>query len=148
MSARSKIRNALVDKLKQINGTGTYKSNLFGNVEGKLKFWDEVNDHPFVCVTAGDEAREYMPGSFKWAFLNITIRIYVEAEDPVEELETILEDIELLLDNNNSLEYNNGKNSTTEITILSITTDEGAMAPQGIGEVVIMVRYELFGPNF
>ena len=142
MSARSKIVNALVDKLKGINGTGTYKSNLYENVEPRLRFWDEVNDMPFVCVTAGDETREYLPSGFKWGYLNVTIRIFVDSEDPVEELETIFEDIETVLDSNNSLVYDTNK-STTMISIISITSDEGVMAPQGIGEMLITVQYDI-----
>lgn len=141
MSARSKIVNALVDKIKGINGTGTYKSNLYENVEPRLRFWDEVNDMPFVCVTAGDETREYLP-SFKWGFLNVTIRIFVDSEDPVEELENIFEDIETVLDANNSLVYDTNK-ATEIISIISITSDEGVMAPQGIGEILITIQYDI-----
>ena len=142
MSARSKIVKALVEKVKQIDGTGTYKSNLFGNVYPKLMFWDEVDDHPTVCITAGDETREYLPSAFKWGYLNITIRIYVDSEDPVEELENIFEDIENILDANNSLVYDTNK-STELISIISITSDEGVMAPQGIGEILITVQYDI-----
>jgi hypothetical protein len=142
MSARSKIVNALVDKLKGINGTGTYKSNLYENIEPRLRFWDEVNDMPFVCVTAGDETREYLPSGFKWGYLNITIRIFVDSEDPVEELENIFEDIENVLDGNNSLVYDTNK-STTQISIISITSDEGVMAPQGIGEMLVTIQYDI-----
>jgi hypothetical protein len=142
MSARSKIVNALVDKFKSINGTGTYKSNLYENIEPRLRFWDEVNDMPFVCVTAGDETREYLPSGFKWGYLNITIRIFVDSEDPVEELENIFEDIETVLDANNSLVYDTNK-STTMISIISITSDEGVMAPQGIGEMLVTVQYDI-----
>ena len=41
MSARSKIVEALAEKLKDINGTSVYESNLFNNVYNKLKFWNE-----------------------------------------------------------------------------------------------------------
>jgi hypothetical protein len=142
MSARSKIVNALVDKLKGINGTGTYKSNLYENIEPRLRFWDEVNDMPFVCVTAGDETREYLPSGFKWGYLNVTIRIFVDSEDPVEELENIFEDIENVLDANNSLVYDTNK-GTTMISIISITSDEGVMAPQGIGEMLVTIQYDI-----
>ena len=142
MSARTKIVNALVEKFKLINGSSPYRSNLFGNVSNKLKFWDEIHDYPFVCMSAGDETREYLPAGFKWGFLNITIRIYVQDEDPTTKLEEIFEDIEYVLDNNNSLEYSTNR-TTTEISILQIMSDEGVMAPLGIGEVLIQVRYDV-----
>ena len=63
MSARSKIVDALVTKLKLINGTGIFESNTFGNVFNKLKFWDEINDHPSIYLNAGPESREYLPGA-------------------------------------------------------------------------------------
>jgi hypothetical protein len=97
---------------------------------------------PFVCVTAGDETREYLPSGFKWGYLNITIRIFVDSEDPVEELENIFEDIENVLDGNNSLVYDTNK-STTQISIISITSDEGVMAPQGIGEMLVTIQYDI-----
>ena len=142
MSARSKIVNALVEKIKLIDGTGTYKSNLFGNVSPRLQFWDEIEDRPFVFITAGDETREYLPAGFKWGYLTVTIRIFVSSEDPVQELENIFEDIEDILDANNSLVYDTNK-STTQISIISITSDEGVMAPQGIGEMLVTIQYDI-----
>lgn len=147
MSARSKIVNALVDKLKGINGNSPYTSNLFNNVYNKLVFWDEVKDFPAVYVTAGSETRDYLPGGFKWAYLNITLRIYVNEDETAQaRLEEIFEDIETLLDANNELEYNDPSETTqtTElISILSISSDEGLLNPLGVGEMVILVQYDL-----
>ena len=39
---RLAIVNALVEKLKDIDGTGDFGTNLFQNVSPRLKFWDEV----------------------------------------------------------------------------------------------------------
>ena len=41
---RYAIVNALVEKLKEINGSGSYVSNLNKNVFNKLKFYDELNN--------------------------------------------------------------------------------------------------------
>ena len=90
MSYRSKIVNELVVKLKEINGTGIYTSNLFGNVFNKLKFYNEIDDFPAVYLTAGPEARKYLPGNFKWGFLSVTVRIYVNDEEPEAELEKMI----------------------------------------------------------
>ena len=70
------------------------------------------------------------------------IRLYVYDEEPNEMLEKALVDIETQLDANNILTYDTGK-STEQISILSITTDEGLLAPYGVGEIALEVRYEV-----
>lgn len=142
MSARSSITTALVDKLKLINGTGIYSTNLFDNVYAMHKFWDECNDFPSIFVVPGTEAREYHPAGFKWGFLNISIKLYTKSENPVQELENLLQDVEKLLDSNRNITYATGK-ETTEILITSIVTDEGLLIPYGVGEVTINVRYQI-----
>lgn len=142
MSQRSKIVNALVAKLKLINGVAPYKSNLYGkNVISKLKFWDEVNDFPYICVVAGSETRDYLPGGFKWGFLNIALKLYVYGENSHELLENIISDVEAVIDANETLVYDGG--ATTEILINSIVTDEGLLTPYGVGEVTLNVRYQV-----
>ena len=37
--------NALVEKLKGINGQSSYNSNVFNNVDGHLKFLDEIQQY-------------------------------------------------------------------------------------------------------
>ncbi len=142
MSARSKIVDALVTKLKLINGTGIFESNTFGNVFNKLKFWDEINDHPSIFLNAGPEAREYLPGEFKWGYLTVTIRVYVKAEEPEAALESLFTDIEYVVDNNGELDYDSG-NETEDIKIMSIYTDEGLLAPIGVGEITLQIMYDL-----
>lgn len=142
MSQRSKITNALVEKLKQINGITPYKSNLYGkNVINKLRFWDEVSDFPTICVVAGNETREYHPSNFKWGFLNIALKLYVYGENSHELLENLISDVELVIDNNENLTIDTG--TTTEILITSIVTDEGLLQPYGVGEVTLQVRYQV-----
>lgn len=142
MSQRSKIVKALVEKLKLINGTAPYKSNLYGkNVTDKLRFWDEVNDFPYVCAVAGNETREYHPGNFKWGYLNISIKLYVYGEDCHELLENLISDVEKVIELNENLVIDTG--TTTEILINSIVTDEGLLTPYGVGEVTITVRYQV-----
>jgi hypothetical protein len=140
--ARSAIVNELITELKKIDGSGSFNIDLADNVTNKLVFWDEVNDFPYVSVVAGSEVREYLPGGFKWGLLGITIRMYVYGEEPLDELEKVLYDIETQLDANNVLTYDTGK-STEQITILSISTDEGLLAPYGVGEITAEVRYQL-----
>jgi hypothetical protein len=47
------IIEALVNKLKDIDGTGTFLSNLNENVSPRLKFWDEVEEFPAIHLNAG-----------------------------------------------------------------------------------------------
>ena len=141
---RSKLLDALAEQFKAIDGTGNYKSDLGNNVQPRMQFWDEIDQFPAVHMAAGSETREYYGGGNKWRFLTITVRIYVNSEDPVDELEEILEDLETVLDNNPDLTYDEdyGEDSTVAlITLISIDTDEGALAPLGVGEMVLEVRY-------
>ena len=142
MSKRRKIVDALVTKLKEIDGTGTYNINLYNNVFNKLKFYDEINDFPSVFVNAGTETRDYLPGGFKWGYLAIIVRVYVRSEEPETDLENIFEDIESVIDANGNLAYDT--NSFIEdMKILSINTDEGLLAPIGVGDITLQIMYDL-----
>ncbi len=144
MSRRSSIINALVAKLSQtLDGVAPYETNLNNNCFAKLKFWDEVNDFPSIFITPGSETREYMPASFTWAYLALSVKIYVRGEEPQTELEALLEDVERCVDANRVLVYDETGSETTEILITSITTDEGLLAPYGVGEINLQVRYAL-----
>ena len=140
---RSQILDALVEKFKAINGTGDYRTQLSNQVFPTMKFWDEISTYPAVHLSAGTETREYYGSNSRWRFLTITIRAYVNQEDPVEALCLLLEDLEYVLDNNLSISYSDsyGSGGTAQQTILSNDTDEGVLAPLGIGEMIIEVRY-------
>jgi hypothetical protein len=141
---RQSIINALVDKLKGIDGTGEYLTNLFENVHPRLKFWDEIEEFPAVHLNAGSETREYQGGGYKDRFMSVTLRCYVNSEDAVEDLDKLMEDVEVVLEDNSRLQYTDRKGSTQythQITIISIDTDEGVLEPYGVGEMTIEVRY-------
>jgi len=122
--------------------TTPYITNIYGNVFSKQIFWDEVSDYPTICVYSGAESREYLPGDFKWSFLTVNIRIYVNDEDSKDIIEQIFDDIETLLDANNTLTLE-GNDLCTDIRILSLADDEGLLAPLGVGEMTLEVRYGL-----
>lgn len=142
---RKKVVDALVNKIKLINGQYPYNSNVSDNVDGHLKFLDEIEQYPKVCVIAGDEFREYQPNAFKWRLLDLTIRVYIhDNNDTQETLALLLDDIESIIDDNDNLVYDDTvdpSQSTTSLTIGSISTDEGVIAPLGIGEMTVRVRY-------
>ena len=134
----------LVDKLKDIDGSGAFLSNINENVSPRLKFWDEVEEFPAIHLNAGSETREYQGGGHKDRYLSVTIRCYVQAEDAVEALDELLEDVETVIEDNSRLKYkdrNNADQYTQQITIISIDTDEGVLEPLGVGEILIEVRY-------
>jgi hypothetical protein len=138
------IIDALVSKLKDIDGSGTFLSNVNENVSPRLKFWDEVEEFPALHLNAGQETREYQGGGQKDRYLSVTVRCYVQSEDAVLALDELLEDVETVLEENSKLTYkdrNNADQYTQQITIVSIDTDEGVLEPMGVGEMLIEVRY-------
>lgn len=150
MTARtySTRRYALVDSLvalfKRIDGTGSYLSNLNQNVFSKLKFYDEVTDFPTVCVTASNESRQYQAGGYRDRYLEVRLMVFVNEENPLKKCEAILEDIETLVEDNGRLAYTDRQGTTQfthDITILSISTDEGTLDPISIGEMTLRVHY-------
>lgn len=145
MSRRVSIVKAIAESLKVIDGTGTYKTNITNNSYAKLKFWDEVNDFPSIYTVTGTEMREYHPAEFSWGFLNASIKVYCKGENSQQELEDLLEDIETVLDSTHGVVVYDTDNqySTSEISITSITTDEGLLTPYAVGEINLLIRYQI-----
>ena len=144
-SRRANILKALAEKLKDIDGSGQFLTDLQNNVHPRLKFWDEVVEFPAIHLNAGAETRQYQAGGYKYRFLSVTIRCYVQdEEDATEALNLLMEDIETVIEDNSRLEYVDAQNNsfnTQQITIVSINTDEGVLEPLGVGEIDIEVRY-------
>ena len=144
-TGRKKIVDALVTKIKEIDGNHPYNSNVFLNVRGGMSFLDDIQEFPKVCVVAGDETREYQPNEFKWRFMSLDIRVYVEdQDDPQEVLALLCEDIERVIDDNDVLIYDDTVSpnlTTTSLTLQSISTDEGVLEPLGIAELNVECRY-------
>ena len=144
MSKRTSILKALSEKFKDIDGTGEYVTNIYGNAFPYLQFWDTVSNFPCIYMSPGTELREYHPGDFTWGFLGVSLKVYCKGEESQQQLENLLEDIENAINKNRQLVYDVDNNqSTTEILISSITTDEGLLAPYAIGEINLQVRYQV-----
>jgi hypothetical protein len=144
MSKRQSILKALIEQIKTIDGTGSFKTNLNGNAYPYISYWDQVNDFPCVYATCGQETREYHPSSFAWGYINIVLKLYTIGEDCTDQLENLLTDVETVVNANRSLTFDSETNEkTTEILVTSIITDEGVMNPYGIGEIMLQVRYPL-----
>ena len=141
---RQGIVNALTERLKTINGTGNFFTDLSNNVVGRLLFWDEVDQFPAVHINAGSETREYQGGGYKDRFLSITLRCYVNTDNAAAALDELLEDVETVIEENSALSYTDKSGTSQQaqqITIVSIDTDEGVLEPLGVGEMLIEVRY-------
>ncbi len=143
-SRRANIVSALVSKLKDINGSGAFLSDLAQNVHPNLKFWDEIEQFPAIHLNAGSETREYQGGGYKDRYLSITLRCYVNEEGAQDALNALMEDVETVLEENSNIEYFDRQNNVfnvQQITVVSIDTDEGVLEPLGVGEILIEVRY-------
>ncbi len=143
-SRRANIVEALAEKLKDINGSGAFLSDVENNVHPFLKFWDEVEQFPAIHLNAGSETREYQGGGYKDRFLSVTLRCYVNEEDAQNALNALMEDIETVLEESSQIQYSDRMNNVfnvQQITIVSIDTDEGVLEPLGVGEILIEVRY-------
>ena len=144
-TARKKVVDSLVEQIKEIDGNFPFNSNVFNNVHGHMIFLDQIQEYPKVCIVAGDETRQYQPNEFKWRFLSLDIRVYVEdQEDSQEVLALLMEDIEQVIDNNDVLTYDDTVSpalKTTSLTLLNLSTDEGVLAPLAIGELSLTCRY-------
>jgi hypothetical protein len=142
-SRRISIVKALTAKLAEINGSGDYRTTV-ASTYPKLVFWDEINEFPSINVSAGPETRQYQGGGYKDRLMSVTIRCYVNEEDPQLALEALLEDVETVIELNSRLAYTDSLGATQytqQMTVNSLDTDEGALAPLGVGELQIEVRY-------
>ena len=143
-SRRYAIVAALVSLFKTINGSGPFRSNVGNSVYPNLKYFDEVTDFPAICVTASTETRTYQAGGYRDRYLDIRIMIFINEEDPLNKCEALMEDIESLIEENGRLAYTDRDGSvqyTRDITINSLSSDEGTLDPMSVGEINIRVQY-------
>jgi hypothetical protein len=147
VSRRKEIVEFLVEQLKDINGeqstydaSYTFNLNIFNNVFRQLKFLDEVNDFPALYLAAGTEIRDFQSENLTVATLDVIVRAYVYGEDNSQTISDLLiEDVEHII-------YNIGdypEKGIFDITIESITTDEGLATPYGIAEIELQIVYRL-----
>ena len=141
------VDDILIVELKKIDGgtstfdaTYSYNTNLFNNVFRGVKYLDEVNDFPAIYLAAGTEIRDFESLSLTVATLDVTIRAYVYGEDNSQSLaDDLIQDIEHVI-------YSLGDNpdkGVLDITINSITVDEGLVEPYGLAEVILQIAYRL-----
>ena len=142
---RRAIVGAIAEKLEQsLNGSAPFRTAV-ADVSPRLRFWDETTEFPSVQVGAGGETRQYDGGGFRFRFLRVTIRCYVnDNDDVILALEELLEDVETVMEDYDPITYydsTGASQSTVQTTILTVDTDEGVLEPLGVGEVVVEIRY-------
>jgi hypothetical protein len=141
---RSSIVEALTDKLKTISLANGYATDLGEQAYPKMRFWDEIQEFPCICLVAGAESIVHQGGGMKDRYLDLTLRGYVNEEDSTLALEKLLEDVEIIIDRNGRLAYVDSSGNTgytRDIIITYIDTDQGALAPLGVGEMTLQVKY-------
>ena len=95
-------------------------------------------------MSTGTEIRQYELSAFAWGIMNVSIKVYTRGEDAQMQLEQLLEDIEKVLEANKGLVYDATKDLvTTDMLVVSITTDEGLLKPFAVGEINIQIRYQV-----
>lgn len=141
---RSSIVDALTNKLKTISLANGFSTDLGEQVYPRMRFWDEIQEFPCICLVAGTETIVHQGGGMKDRYLDVTLRAYVNDEDSIATLESLLEDVEIIIDNNGRLAYTDSSgntNHTRDIILTNIDTDQGALAPLGVGEMTLQVKY-------
>lgn len=141
---RSSIVEALTDKIKAISLANGYSTDLGEQAFPRMKFWDELQEFPTVCLVAGPESIVHQGAGMKDRYLSVVLRAYVNEEDSIIALEKLLEDIEIIIDRNGRLAYvdsSGNQGHTRDIIITNIDTDQGALAPLGVGEMTLQVKY-------
>ncbi len=129
-----------------------YHTEIDNQVSGRGLYPQDIEAYPAITVTLGPETTDYQPGGHRWNYLTLYFRGYVFSEDETEEkTEEIIQDIKNFIDRNESISYNENKPDgttqvyeATEMSVQTITTDEGVLRPTGIGELQVRVRYQDF----
>lgn len=143
-SKRLNIAEALAEKLKIINGTGDFKSDLENRTSVRLKFLDEITEFPSTFVVPANEFREYQGGGYKDRFLMINIFVYVHEEFAMKVIDELIEDIETVIETYSNLTYydkDGAEQRVHQLSIVSIETDQGLLEPYGNATISIMAHY-------
>ena len=152
MSRRTQIIDFVVTELKRINGNTDsrkaptrsgyeYKTNVFNNVFRRLKFLNEINDFPTLCVSAGEEDRVEIGAGVRFGTMGLQIRGYVKAENSLDTAEDLVDDIEFVI-NTMAIEANNDTFQIVDARVDSVETDEGLYEPFGVVNIGVIIRYE------
>lgn len=152
MDYRTSIAEAVAQTIsKELDGSQPekYWNNLYGNVSRKIFKFEEINEFPYVGIHIGNESFEYLPSRQQWIYLDLSILLYVRADEDVQvQLEKLIGDIKTIIDSDVDIQYtinkpdgSSMKGKVTSVTINSVATDEGLLDPFGFGEISVTCRY-------
>lgn len=152
MDHRTSIAQGLVDRLKKdLDGSQPeeFFNNLYGNISRQTYKFDEIREFPYIAVHIGTETTNYLPAAQQWTYLELPIIIYdKEVTDIQEQLEKLVADVKTSIDTGGSLDYTVSKPNgltincqATDMNITSVSTDEGLLAPYGLAQLNVTVRY-------
>ena len=144
MSNRQAITEAFTDATKQLLDGIADPHNIYGNVFSKNLLTKDIVSFPCITYSPGPEKFQYLPSGLRWNYLTMYSRIYVKGvEEPQQELEVLIQKIKNVIDSNTNIPYYVGNTlmHITDCTLDEISTDEGLLAPDGIAEIVFVVRY-------
>lgn len=152
MDHRTSIAQGIVDRLKKdLDGSDTneFYNNLYGNISRQTYKFDQIREFPYIAVHIGSETSNYLASAQQWVYLEVPILIYdKEVTDINDQLEKLIADVKTSLDTGGSLDYNVIKPDGTTISLVatdmyitSVSTDEGLLAPFGLAQMNVTVRY-------
>jgi hypothetical protein len=143
-SRRREIINFIIAQLKTIDGATssygyTFKTNLSQNVFKGLKYIDQINDFPSIYVQGGVETYSYNSKTNTQGSMEIMVRVYTYEENSMYKLEDIIEDITHALERIKFTQ--NSRIISAEVS--SIDSDSGLLDPYGLGEIRVLVIYDV-----
>lgn len=144
MSNRQSIVKAFTEATKTLLDGANDPFNIYQNVFAGNKLTKDIISFPCITYSPGPEGFQYLASGMRWNYLTVYARAYVKGvEDPQQDLEVLIQKIKNIVDTNTNMPYYVGNTLmyTTDVTLQEVSTDEGLLAPDGIAEVVFVVRY-------
>ena len=151
---RTAVLNAVITELKRINGgvdsraglprtPYTYKSTIYNNVFRGFKYLDRINDFPTICVFGADESRVHIGSGIKYGTFELRIRGYVWSDDKSMALaEDLADDIDFIIESLHRINTYCGL-EIVDARVLSLSTDDGLLAPWGLCDLIAEVAYQI-----
>lgn len=152
MDYRTSIADGLVELIKtELDGSKPekYWTNLYGLVSRSVFKFEEINEFPYIGIHIGPESFEYLPSRQQWIYLDLSILIYAKDEGDIQtQLEKLIADVKTIIDSDMDFTYTINKpdgsstqGKVTQVTMNSVSTDEGLLDPYGFAEVSVTCRY-------
>lgn len=153
-AVKNEIIDRLITRLQLINGQTldipgyshsphTFFSNVGDRVFGQLKYLDQINDFPTICLYESQpEERTEIGGEIIYADLILMIRGYVNGEDPQTLCDNLIEDILYIIGSFRYSQEYFDYCRIQDLKVLRVGTDEGLLEPYGVCEVEIDITYE------